>query len=87
MTPIELLKQKVSQLESMVVDLKEDILKLEEPEVVEIEVAPKKEQILILDEKTRILTALKWSSTNKGAAQLLDISERTLYRKRKEYNI
>jgi len=58
----------------------------EEPESSD-EAGLEKFKKLLGSEKFRIEAAKKMVSTNKGVAKLLNISERSLYRKLKEYNL
>ena len=83
MQPIEFLKHKTDRLEVMLIEIRKEINRMELKGLRENYDIKR----LISDEKYRIRVALTECKTNSEAAKLLQISERTLYRKMLNYGI
>lgn len=81
MQPTEYLKNKLERVQSVLDEIKSEINK--------IEYVNKGYDIhrLLYDEKYRLEVAIKEVKTNEKVAELLKISERTVYRMRNKFNI
>jgi hypothetical protein len=81
MQPTEYLKNKLERVQLVLDEIKS--------EVNQIEYVDKGYDIhrLLYDEKYRLEVAIKEVKTNEKVAELLKISERTVYRMRKKFNI
>lgn len=81
MQPTEYLKNKLDRVQFVLDEIKS--------EVNQIEYVNKGYDIhrLLYDEKYRLEVAIKEVKTNEKVAELLKVSERTVYRMRKKFNI